>query len=254
MKHGFFGAAVGVVGFALGFTPSLSAQQLVTLRVTVRDPSGRVLSQARIALDNVDTDAKRTDLTSGTGVAVIPGLPAGSYQLTVESDQFRSYQAPLTLTVGHIASASLTLGVATVKQEVDVEDTVLGVEAQNSEVSQVVDAQKISDPPMSLPNTLQSPRYYTIFAGFDVNGEGFPFPDRVGDIGRNTYRGDSSYATDMGLQRVLNLGEGDKAAAFTGPISQRFGDGVTSGANPTFGTPNFVAPSRQIQIAMRLNF
>jgi hypothetical protein len=132
VTHGFFGAAVGVVGFALLFTPSLSAQQLATLRVTVRDLSGRVIFQAKIALHNVDTGAKRTDLSSGTGVAVIPGLPAGSYQLTVESDQFISYQAPLTLTVGQIASVSVTLGEATVKQEVDVQDTVQGVDAQKS--------------------------------------------------------------------------------------------------------------------------
>ena len=151
MKHGFFGAAAGVVGFALLFTPPLSAQQLATLSVTVRDPSGRVISQARISLHNVDTGAKRTDWSSGTGVAVIPGLPAGSYQLTVESDQFRSYQAPLT-------------------------------------------------------------------------------------------------------GKSVQLGRRGQGHRFHGPISQRVGDGVTSGANPTFGTPNFVAPARQIQIAMRLNF
>jgi hypothetical protein len=66
---------------------------------------------------------------------------------------------------------------------------------------------------MSMLNTLHSPRYYTIFAAFDGNGEGFPFPDRAGDIGRNTYRGDSSYATDMRLQGVFNLGESVKAEA-----------------------------------------
>jgi hypothetical protein len=41
---------------------------------------------------------------------------------------------------------------------------------------------------------------------------------------------------------------------FLGPIPQRFGDGVSSPANPTFGTPNCVAPARQTQLAMRLNF
>ena len=51
---------------------------------------------------------------------------------------------------------------------------------------------------VSMLNTLQSPRYYTVFAGFDVNGDGFPFSDRVGNIGRNTYRGDASYTTDHG--------------------------------------------------------
>jgi hypothetical protein len=42
--------------------------------------------------------------------------------------------------------------------------------------------------------------------------------------------------------------------AFAGPIPQRFGDGVSSPDNPTFGTPNFVALARQIQLSVRLNF
>ena len=130
----------------------------------------------------------------------------------------------------------------------------------------------------SMLNSLQSPRYYTIFAGFDVNGDGFPFSDRVGNIGRNTYRGDSSYTTDVRVQRVFSLGERLKAeasaeifnlfnrqnvnaidtvygaATFAGPVPQKFGDGVSSPANPTFGTPSFVAPARQAQLAVRLNF
>jgi hypothetical protein len=131
---------------------------------------------------------------------------------------------------------------------------------------------------VSMLNTLQSPRYYTIFAGFDVNGDGFPFSDRVGNMGRNTYRGDASYTTDVRLQRVFSLGERLKleasaeifnllnrqnvnaidtvygAADFLGPVPQRFGDGVGSPANPTFGSPSYVAPARQIQLALRLNF
>jgi hypothetical protein len=131
---------------------------------------------------------------------------------------------------------------------------------------------------VSMLNTLQTPRYYTIFAGFDVNGDEFPFSDRVGNIGRNTYRGDSSYVTDIRVQRVLNLAERLKAEAslevfnlfnrqnvngidtvygaptFAGPIPQQFGDGIGSPANPTFGTPSFVAPARQMQLSVRFNF
>lgn len=130
----------------------------------------------------------------------------------------------------------------------------------------------------SMLNTLQSPRYYTILAGFDVNGDGFPFSDRVGDIGRNTYRGDASYTTDIRLQREFALRERVKAdvsaeifnlfnrqnvnaidtvygaAAFLGPVPQRYGDGIGSPANPTFGTPSYVAPARQAQLALRFNF
>ena len=41
---------------------------------------------------------------------------------------------------------------------------------------------------------------------------------------------------------------------FLGPVPRRFGDGIGSPANPTFGTPNFVAPAREVQLALRLNF
>jgi hypothetical protein len=131
---------------------------------------------------------------------------------------------------------------------------------------------------ISMLNTLQSPRYYTIFAGFDVNSDQFPFSDRVGNIGRNTYRGDSSYTTDVRMQRVLHIGERLNteisaeifnlfnrqnikgidtvygAATFLGPRPERFSDGITSPANPKFGSPNFVAPARQLQFSLRVNF
>jgi hypothetical protein len=131
---------------------------------------------------------------------------------------------------------------------------------------------------LSLLNTLQSPRHYTIFAGFDVNGDGFPFSDRVGNIGRNTYQGDYSYTTDLRLQRVFYLRERFTAetsieifnlfnrpnvnaidtvygnADFVGPIPRKFGDGISSASNPTFGSPSFAAPARQLQLALRLNF
>jgi hypothetical protein len=44
------------------------------------------------------------------------------------------------------------------------------------------------------------------------------------------------------------------APAFLGQVPVKFGDGISSPANPTFGTPSFVAPARQIQLAVRLNF
>ena len=130
----------------------------------------------------------------------------------------------------------------------------------------------------SMLYTLQSPQAYNILAGSDINGDGFPFNDRVGDIGRNTYLGASYYDTDFRLQRLFNLTERIKvnisgealnllnrvnvqdvdqvygAGEFSGPIPKRFGDGVTSPANPTFGTPTFAGAARQFQISLKLKF
>jgi hypothetical protein len=42
---------------------------------------------------------------------------------------------------------------------------------------------------VSMLTTLQSPLYYTILGGFDVNGDQFPFNDRVGEIGATHIEG-----------------------------------------------------------------
>jgi hypothetical protein len=100
----------------------------------------------------------------------------------------------------------------------------------------------------------------------------------VGEIGRNTYQGDPSYTTDIRLQREFSLREQVKlelsgeifnlfnrpnveaidtvygSPVLLGAMPQRYGDGIGSPANPTFGTPSYVAPARQVQLSMRLNF
>jgi len=130
----------------------------------------------------------------------------------------------------------------------------------------------------SMLNTLQSPQYYNVLAGSDVNGDGFPFNDRVGNLGRNTYLGDSYYDTDVRLQRLVNITERVKvnvsaealnllnrvnvqdvdqvygAGEFSGPIPKRYGDGVTSPVNPTFGSPTFAGAARQFQLSLKLKF
>ena len=131
---------------------------------------------------------------------------------------------------------------------------------------------------LSMLNTLQSPRYFSILAGFNVNGDGFPFSNRTGRVGRNSYRGAAYYDSDLRLQRafkttdkfstemgiegfnlfnhrnVQSIDQVYGAADFAGPVPHYFGDGVTSPDNPTFGTPNFTGPARQIQMSLRMNF
>jgi hypothetical protein len=122
----------------------------------------------------------------------------------------------------------------------------------------------------------QSARFFTINAGFDTNGDLFPFNDRVGTVGRNTFKGDPYFNLDMRIQRGIPFTErvrGDFSVEFFNlfnvvnvqdvshvygapdfftPIPQEFGDGITTPAG--FGTPKFAAPARQIQLSFRLNF
>lgn len=136
----------------------------------------------------------------------------------------------------------------------------------------------------SIITTAQSARRFTINAGFDTNGDNFPFADRVGIVGRNTYIGEKFVNVDFRLQRLFHFNEKVKgegsveffnimnrvnvedvdhvygAAGFitaTGvpaPVPKQFGDGIGSDFNPSFGSPKFVGPARQIQLSFRITY
>jgi len=149
VKRRFFRGTCVVLGLTLFSATNFLGQQLATANVTVMDPSGGVISQARVTLQSLETGAKRTELTTAAGIAIVPGLPAGNYQLLVESGQFSSYQGGLALAVGQNASVTVTLGIKEARETIEVQETVPGIDTQKSEVSQVIDTRKISDLPIS---------------------------------------------------------------------------------------------------------
>ncbi len=131
--------------------------------------------------------------------------------------------------------------------------------------------------------TLESPNYFTKFAGFDANGDIFGNNDRVGIEPRNTFKGDTYQSVDMRIARtfkaterldvealaeafnLLNTvnvrffntvyGASDfcnfNATAQGCSATQRFLEGSP---NPNYGTPRAVYNPRQIQFALRLTF
>jgi len=60
---------------------------------------------------------------------------------------------------------------------------------------------------MSSIVTLQTGRPFTMFVGFDANGDTNPVTDRVGNLGRNTYYGDHLYSWDLRISRYFQLRE-----------------------------------------------
>ena len=140
--------STAVVVLVLLVSSSVLGQQLATLKVTVSDPSGAVIPGATITLTNTETGAKRTDITESHGLSVMPGVPAGTYEMTADAKGFSPLKMPVTLSVGQISSFPVTLGIS-VKEEVKVEETVQSIDTEKSEVSQVIDTPKIADLPIS---------------------------------------------------------------------------------------------------------
>ncbi|MGH9492360.1 MAG: hypothetical protein ACRD2K_02560, partial [Terriglobales bacterium] len=140
----------------------------------------------------------------------------------------------------------------------------------------------INDFEFGLILTLESPHYFTKFAGFDANGDVFGANDRVGIEPRNTFKGDSFQSFDLRISRMFNLGEKVKLQALaegfnmTNTLNVRFfntaygagdfcpvaGPSFCPGPNffkegspnPNYGTPRAVNNPRQLQLALRLSF
>src|ERR1035437_8418666 len=132
--------------------------------------------------------------------------------------------------------------------------------------------------------TLQSPQYFTKYAGFDVNGDVFGNNDRVGNEPRNTFKGDTMQTVDVRLERTFPIYEklhlqflaeafnllntvnvryfntSYGAADFCGPDPGAPGCAGSpafyreGSPNPTYGTPSAVFNPRQIQLALRLTW
>jgi carboxypeptidase family protein len=131
--------------------------------------------------------------------------------------------------------------------------------------------------------TLESPNYFTKFAGFDANGDIFGNNDRVGIEPRNTFKGDSYQSVDMRIARTfkaterLNVEAMAEAFNLLNTVNVRFFNTVYGAAdfcnfnataqgcsatqkflesspNANYGTPRAVYNPRQIQFALRLTF
>lgn len=129
----------------------------------------------------------------------------------------------------------------------------------------------------AITGTTQSPTFYTVFAGQDINHDGNANTDRVGLLGRDTYRGDRLVDFDLRLSRTLHIWEKLRAEAIAEvfnvantlnvvDINTVYGAGELTGALPThfgqsvaaplasFGSIRATDPPRQMQFALRLQF
>lgn len=86
--------------------------------------------------------------------------------------------------------------------------------------------------------TLQGARPFTMFVGFDANGDTNPVTDRVGQAARNTYWGDTLKTVDLRLSQAIKFGEKqriDLAVDAFNMFNRPNVDEVTS----VYGTYNF---------------
>ncbi|HEV1994938.1 MAG TPA: carboxypeptidase regulatory-like domain-containing protein [Candidatus Acidoferrum sp.] len=154
-------------GLLVALTGTLSAYAQVdyataTLRGTVLDPQGAIISGASITVTNSSKGISRTVKTAGDGTYQVPALPPGAYQISVEANGFsKEVVKALELTVGQSAIYDFHLKVGNASEIVEVTaDNAALIQTDQTQQANTINSLQVEE----LPNINRSFTYdvYTV--------------------------------------------------------------------------------------------
>jgi len=148
-RKNILGAAclwLGVLVLALALPLASRAQDTGYISGTVTDKTGAAVVGAEVVVTLAGGGLTRTTITNSDGAYVVAGLPGGSYDITVKSKGFETYQAKsVKLDVAQKIRVDVQLTVGQVTEQVVVEGTnVAQVNTQSSEISGTVTGTQIT--------------------------------------------------------------------------------------------------------------
>src|SRR5512146_343830 len=152
-----FGGWLLVLAGLLLLSVSLLAQSTVgtgSIVGTVTDPSGAVVSGARVAITNVATGQVISTATNSSGAYNSGALVPGSYKVQITAKGFSSASLPVTVLLGNTATANARLQIGQESQVVEVQASEVQVNTEQPTVQGVLTAQQIEELPVNGPNFL----------------------------------------------------------------------------------------------------
>ncbi len=121
-----------------------------TIRGTVTDSTGGVLTGASVIATQDDTHVSHTAVTGEDGNFVIPLLPVGSYTVKVSHEGFTSYeQRGIVLTVGRDVSIPTVLRVGATTEAVTVSADASMLDTTSTEAASLVNQRQVEGLPLN---------------------------------------------------------------------------------------------------------
>jgi hypothetical protein len=121
---------------------------------TVTDPTGAVVSGAKVEITNKGTSQSQSFMTSSAGTYASGALTPGDYTVRIEAKGFKTAQIPVVVQVNTTASANAKLTLGESAQIIDVQATDLGVNTEQATVQGVLNAEQIENLPINGRNFL----------------------------------------------------------------------------------------------------
>jgi hypothetical protein len=134
-----------VLGALLFCPPFLALAQEANIVGTITDPSGLVVSDARITAFNMETSLTRTTSTNEAGQYVVPDLRIGNYTVKIEATGFKTIeQRDVVLNVGDRTRLDFQLQLGVASETVFVEAGAAHVQSDSGEISSVITGRQIA--------------------------------------------------------------------------------------------------------------
>ena len=134
---------------AIGVQPVTAQYTTASLSGRVVDSSGAVIAGANVTVRNTDTGLVKRTESGGDGSFLLPVLPVGTYQLTVDRSGFKTYvQNGIVLTINGAATQQVTLELGAVNQQVTVSANATMVDTHTATVAQLIGQREILDLPL----------------------------------------------------------------------------------------------------------
>jgi len=189
----FFLALFSAVSFAQG---------LGSIVGTVSDPSGAILSGAKITATETGTGIARSTVTDAQGYYVIPSVKPADYNITVESQGFRTEKQQVSVLADQSLTVNVHLQLGAPTEIVEVTGTDLQVDTTTSTVKQVIEERRMVELPLNGRNaatlTLLVPGVVNSPNGGADQGATKTFPGGVTYSSNGTRQNTIAYNLDGG--------------------------------------------------------
>jgi hypothetical protein len=195
----------------LAAVPALAQKITASIRGTVSDPTGAVVSGAKVTIKNEDTGLTRSTPTNAAGNYLFAELPVGSYRIEVEQAGFKSaVRSKIVVNVADVRAVDVQLQTGEISEQVDVEVPSVSVKTVGADVSGLVTGQEVRALPLNGRNfmqlTLLQPGVSGI-DGFNSIDKGLAGGSDVavsgGSVTSNLWMVDGANNNDVGSNRTI---------------------------------------------------
>jgi hypothetical protein len=140
----------------MGTLPVLAQTTISTgsIQGLVTDPSGAVVSGAKISISNKATGRLMIVKSTSAGAYTSGALTPGDYTLRVEAPGFKTSEIAVTVQVGVTASGNVKMQVGQATQVVEVQGTEIAINTQQATVQGVLTTEQIENLPINGRNFL----------------------------------------------------------------------------------------------------